>query len=81
MRKFSRRWVPHSLSDSQKVACVEAAKEMLRILLKSETNDFDGITRGDEFWFQHTMVSPKMSARSAADVIPSTQQAVGAKKL
>jgi hypothetical protein len=31
-RTFSRRWVPHSLSDAQKVARVEAAKEMLRIL-------------------------------------------------
>jgi hypothetical protein len=36
------------LGDAQKVACVEAAKEILRILQKSETNDFDGIATGDE---------------------------------
>jgi hypothetical protein len=32
MRKFSRRWVPHSLSSAQKVALIEASNEMLRIL-------------------------------------------------
>jgi hypothetical protein len=53
MRKFSRRWVPHSLSDAQKVARVEAAKEMLKILQESEMNDFDVISTGDESWFQH----------------------------
>jgi hypothetical protein len=43
MRKFSRRWVAHSLSHAQKVARVEAAKEVLTILQDSETNGFDGI--------------------------------------
>jgi hypothetical protein len=32
MRKLLRRWIPHLLSDFKKVARVEAAKEMLRIL-------------------------------------------------
>jgi hypothetical protein len=32
MRKFSHRWVPHFLNDAQKIAHVEVAKEMLRIL-------------------------------------------------
>jgi histone-lysine N-methyltransferase SETMAR len=53
---------------------------MLRILQESETNDFDGITTGDESWFQHTTVSSKMFARSAAYVIPKTRQAVGANR-
>jgi hypothetical protein len=48
MRKFSRRWVHHSLSDAQKVARVDAAKEMLRILQESETNDLDSTATGDE---------------------------------
>jgi hypothetical protein len=37
-RKFSRRWVPHSLSDAQKVGRVEAAKNV-KDLQESETND------------------------------------------
>jgi hypothetical protein len=48
LRKFSRRWVPHSLNDPRKFARVDAAKEMLRILQESETNDFDDIARHDE---------------------------------
>jgi hypothetical protein len=47
-RKFSRRWVSFSLSDTQKVAHVKAAKEMLRILQGSEMHDFDGIATSDE---------------------------------
>jgi hypothetical protein len=80
MRKFSRRWVPHSLSNPQKVARVEAAKEMLRILQKLETNDFDGLATGEESWFQHTTASSKMFAGSAADIMPRTQKEVGAKQ-
>jgi hypothetical protein len=69
------------LSDAQKVARIETAKEMLRILQESEMNDFDGIAKGDESWLQHTMASSKVLVRSAADVFPRTRQAVGAKKL
>jgi hypothetical protein len=49
MRKFSRRWVPHFLSQAQKVARVEASIEMLRILQESEENSFDGVATSDEF--------------------------------
>jgi hypothetical protein len=52
---------------------------MSRILDESDTNDFDGIAIGDEPWFQHTTASSKMFARSAPDVLPRMQQAVGAK--
>jgi hypothetical protein len=54
---------------------------MLRILQGLETNDFDGITTGDESWFQHTTAYSKMFARSAADIIPRTQQGVGVKTM
>jgi hypothetical protein len=67
------------VSDTQKAARVEAAKEILRILQESETNDFDGVATGDESWFQYSTASLKKFARSAADVIPRTRQAVGAK--
>jgi hypothetical protein len=79
MQKFSLRWDPHSLSDAQKVARVGAVKEMFRIMQELETNDFNGIATGDESWLQHTTLSSKMFARSAADVIPRMRQAVGAK--
>jgi hypothetical protein len=68
------------LSDALKVAHVEAAKEMSRVLQESETNNFATIATGDEYWFQHTTESLTMFARSAAYVISRTRQAVGAKK-
>jgi hypothetical protein len=68
------------LRGAQKVALVEAAKEMLRAVKESKRNDFDGIATGDESRFQHTTASSKMFARSAKDVIPMTRSAVGAKK-
>jgi hypothetical protein len=48
MKKFSRRWVPHSLSSVPKVATVEASKEILKILQESETNYFDEIATDNE---------------------------------
>jgi histone-lysine N-methyltransferase SETMAR len=68
------------LSDAPKVACVEAAKEMLRILYESEMNDFNGIATSDKSWFHHTTAFLKVFACLAADVIPRKQQAVRAKK-
>jgi hypothetical protein len=49
---------------------------MLMVLQESETNNFDGIATGDQFWFQHTTASSKMFSSSAAGVIPRPGQAV-----
>jgi hypothetical protein len=80
MRKFARRWVPHFLSEAQKLARVKASKAMLDILRESETNHFEGIATGDESWFRYISPSSQMFARSREDVIPRTRQAIGAKK-
>jgi hypothetical protein len=80
MRKFSRRWVSHSLSSAHKVVQVEASKEMLRILQESETNPFDEIVTGAESWFQYLDSSLKMFAHSGSDVVPRTRQGLGTKK-
>jgi hypothetical protein len=52
-KKFSRNRVPHCLSVGEKVAHIEASTEMLRILHKLEENYFEGITTGDESYFQY----------------------------
>jgi hypothetical protein len=57
MRKVSRHWIPHSLSDAQKITRVESEKEMLKILHESEANDFDGIATCDKSRFQYTTTS------------------------
>jgi hypothetical protein len=38
LKTVSRRWLPHVLSPTQKVAHVEASTEMLQILYESEEN-------------------------------------------
>jgi hypothetical protein len=47
-RRFSRRWLPHTLSDPQKVRTVEASIELLHIFNELEVSSFDGITTGEE---------------------------------
>jgi hypothetical protein len=72
MKKFSLRWARHFPSSAQKVARVEASKEMSRILQESEANQLEGITRESESWFRYSYSSSKMFARSQAQVIPRT---------
>jgi hypothetical protein len=69
--------VPRFLSPAQKVACVEASTEMLRILHELEENHFEGIAIDDESWSQYSAPSSKMFARSPTDVIPRTWQTIG----
>jgi histone-lysine N-methyltransferase SETMAR len=80
MRKFSRRWVPHFLSPAQKVPRVEASWTILRILQDAESNDFEGISRGDGSWFRYCYPFSTMFARAPSEVIPRTRQTIGAKK-
>jgi hypothetical protein len=80
MGKFSRRWVPHFLSRAQKVARVEAPKTILRVGQDAKSSDFEGIATGDESWFRYWYPSSIMFARAPSEVIPRTQQTVGAKK-
>jgi hypothetical protein len=80
MRKFSRRWVLHSLSSPQQVARVEASKDMLRILQELQANHFYGIATGDKSWFQYGYSPSEMFAHSRSDVIPKTRQAIGTTK-
>jgi hypothetical protein len=79
-RKFSRRWVPHLLIPAQKVARVEASKTILRVLQDTESNDFEGIVTGDEFWFRYCYSSSTMFARAPSEVRPRSRQTIGAKK-
>jgi hypothetical protein len=51
MRQLSWRWVPRSLSETQKVTLGEVAKEIQKVLHELETNDFDGIATGNEPWW------------------------------
>jgi hypothetical protein len=80
IKKPSRLKVLHFLRNTQKVNRVETSEEMLRILQSSKTANFDGITMGNESWFQYVCPSSEMFARSPANAIPRVRQSLGAKE-
>jgi histone-lysine N-methyltransferase SETMAR len=80
LRKITRRWVPHTLSGSQKMKRVEASTELVQILNDLEADSVDGITTGDESWFQYPHESSAMFVKSPRDVIPRTKKEIGVKK-
>jgi hypothetical protein len=81
MRKFSGREVPHFLRRTQKVARVEASKEMFRILQESEVNNFEEIVMNDVYWFQRCYLSSKMSTQSRAGVFRKADNRSARKEL
>jgi hypothetical protein len=52
----------------------------MRVLQDVESNDFEGIATGDESWFRYCYPPSTMFARAPSEVIPRTQQTIGAKK-
>jgi hypothetical protein len=80
LRKFTRREVPQTLSDPQNVKRVETSIELLHILNELEVDSFDGITTGDESWFQYLYESSAMFAKSPHDVTPRRRTGIGVKK-
>jgi hypothetical protein len=79
LKKLTQRWVPHTLSDPQKVMRVHASSELLQIL-----NDLEAV-----FWWNYNRrwvidhylcESSAMFAKSPGDVIPRTRKEFGVKK-
>jgi hypothetical protein len=48
LRKVSRRWVPHLLSDSRKADRANKASEILAVLRERAGHSFNDIATGDE---------------------------------
>jgi hypothetical protein len=80
LKKFTRPWVPHTLSGTQKVKGVEASTELLQVLSDLEADYFDGIATGDDSWFQYLYESSDIFAKSPGDVTPRTRHEIGVKK-
>jgi hypothetical protein len=76
-RKFSRLWVPHSLSDSQKLDRIRKARHMLDILLEQRKKSFNCIVISDQSWFVYLSPSDHMFASGREDVILREKQIIG----
>jgi hypothetical protein len=80
LKKITRRWVSHTLSDRQKVKRVEVSTELVQILNDLKADSFDGITTRDESRFQYLYELSAMFVKSPRDVISRTRKEVGVKK-
>jgi hypothetical protein len=76
-REFS---LDSSAADRKTVKRIEASTELTQILNDLEADSFDGITTGDELWFQYRYESSAMFVKLPHDVIPKTRKEIGVKK-
>jgi hypothetical protein len=81
LKKFSRRWPPHLLSDDQKKLRVDASRKLLSLLGMYADHSFEGIATGDGFWFQYSSYSDSMFAGSRESVVPRIRKLFPDKKL
>jgi hypothetical protein len=80
LKKFSRRWVPHSLSHVQKKLRVNAFWKLLSLLGMDAEYNFEGIATGDEYWFQYSSYSDSMFAGSRESIVPRIRRDISGQK-
>jgi histone-lysine N-methyltransferase SETMAR len=80
MRRRKLKWVPHFLTDEQKLQRVNAAKEMLKILSADEKHDFKHIITGDETWLFFQTFQEAKWTREGSEVETRVRPAIGTKK-
>jgi hypothetical protein len=63
LRKFSRRWLRHQLSDPEKRLRIDTSVELFALLDQYSELPFKGIATGDESSVCHSIESDSMFAR------------------
>jgi histone-lysine N-methyltransferase SETMAR len=81
LRRFSRIWLPHSLSESQKADRVAMASGLLTLLRGQVLFSFSRIVTGNESWFLYLYQTDHMFAVSRDDVILRKKSTIGARKV
>jgi hypothetical protein len=69
LRQFSRRWLPHSLSESEKAHRVATASDLLTLLRGQALLSFSRILTGGKSWFLDLCQCDHMFAASRDEVI------------
>jgi hypothetical protein len=78
--KFTRRWVPHSLSERQKNKWVTQSRVLLDLLQRHQTADFNAIAIEDQSWFRYVCPTCTIYARSRSDVTYCVRSGIGTSK-
>jgi histone-lysine N-methyltransferase SETMAR len=81
LQRFSRRWVPHSLSATLKADRKTMLVDLLSVLRRQPEFSFSRIVTGDEPWFLYSFQPDHMFATSREEVIPRTNATIGAQKV
>ena len=63
MKKIASRWVPHDLTEGQKMKRVQLCKENLA-MIKEEKWRLSDIITGDESWFYHRHIAKRESNKT-----------------
>jgi hypothetical protein len=80
LRRFSRRWVPHQLSEDQKTALVRDSIARLAIVRPLQDNSFERLSPGDESWFLYEYLSGSMFAASRETIRSRCEHKIQGKK-
>jgi histone-lysine N-methyltransferase SETMAR len=78
--KRNLKWIPHRLTDAQKLSRVTIARELLVTLKNDEKNDFIHILTGDETWLYYSYPHESMWTRSGV-VEERERRTIGTKKI
>jgi hypothetical protein len=70
LKKVSRRWVTHWLSDDRKKLRIDARQKLLPMPGISGDHSLEGIATHHELWFQCSSYSNSMFADSTESVVP-----------
>jgi hypothetical protein len=66
-------------SNDQKKLRVDAEWKLMSLLGMNAEHNFEGITTGDESWFQNSSYSDSMFARSRESVVPRIRRDISGK--
>jgi transposase len=80
LKKYTRTWVPHELSEAEKKGRVDQSRSVLDMLQLYARHNVEAITTGNESWFLYSTHTNSMFAVSAAEVVPRTKQNISTRK-
>jgi hypothetical protein len=81
LQRFSRRWVPYSLSNIQKVDWTAMATDLLSVLYRQADYSFSPIVTGDESWFLYLYLSDHMFTASRDNMIAREKATIKAQSV
>jgi hypothetical protein len=81
LHKFSRRRVPHSLSDPQRINRATKVRVISAVLHDRTDNSFDGVVIGNKSWFVFIYLSDHMFTAGRNEVISREKQMIVAQNV